>query len=146
MAQWRREIEEFVRHLVVEVEAAEAQGITTPGAIADHFNAKGLTTRKGRVWTSASVAKFLGSGGAKRYRSSGNAAPTMAPNGNPDKPSNAFDKAELRRISEITIGHYDREPEDYWHGTRNHDVSQNHDAFLDAIEGKPPYAIKHKVA
>ena len=40
MAQRRQQIEAFVRHLVVEVEAAEAAGITAPQAIADHFNAK----------------------------------------------------------------------------------------------------------
>ena len=48
---------------------------------------------------------------------------------------------ELRRLSEITIGHYDRVADDYWYGTRNHDVSQNHEAFLEAIEGKPPFDI-----
>ena len=48
---------------------------------------------------------------------------------------------ELRRLSEITIGHYDNVADDYWHGTRNHDVSQNYEAFLEAIEGKPPYDI-----
>ena len=62
-------------------------------------------------------------------------------NRNPGKPSNAFDKAQLRRISEITIGHYDRAAEDYWYGTRNHDVSQNYEALLEAIECEPPYAI-----
>ena len=72
MAQRRQEIETFVRHLVVEVEAAEAAGMTTPQAIADHFNAKGVTTRKGRRWTGATVAKFLSSPGAKRLRSGGN--------------------------------------------------------------------------
>ena len=65
----------------------------------------------------------------------------MKPKGNSDKPSNAFDEARLRRISEITIGHYDRTAEDYWDGTRNHDVSQNYEALLEAIEGDPPYAI-----
>lgn len=44
-------------------------------------------------------------------------------------------------ISEMTIEHYDRVAEEYWHGTRNHDVSQNYAAFLEAIEGKPPYKI-----
>ena len=34
MAQRRQEIEAFVRHLVVEVEAAEATGMTAPQAIA----------------------------------------------------------------------------------------------------------------
>ena len=48
---------------------------------------------------------------------------------------------ELRRLSEITIGHYDRVADDYWYGTRNHDVSQNYEAFLEAIEGKPPFDI-----
>ena len=48
---------------------------------------------------------------------------------------------ELRRLSEITIGHYDRVADDYWYGTRNHDVSQNYEAFLEAIEGRPPYDI-----
>ncbi|MEE8084993.1 MAG: recombinase-like helix-turn-helix domain-containing protein, partial [Alphaproteobacteria bacterium] len=69
MARRRQEIETFVRHLVVEVEAAEAAGMTAPQAIADYFNAKGVTTRKGRRWTGATVAKFLSSPGAKRYRS-----------------------------------------------------------------------------
>ncbi len=59
----------------------------------------------------------------------------------PDKPPNVLDKAQLRRISEITIGHYDRSAEDFWGGTRNHDVIQNYAALLDAIEGDAPYAI-----
>ena len=71
MVQRRQEIEAFVRHLVDEVEAAEAAGMIAPQAIADHFNAKGVTTRKGRRWTGMTVAKFLGSPGAKRYRSVG---------------------------------------------------------------------------
>ena len=69
MGQGRDEIEAFVRRLVTEVEAAEAAGMTAPQAIAEHFNAQGITTRKGRRWTGASLAKFLGSPGAKRYRS-----------------------------------------------------------------------------
>ncbi len=60
-----------MRHLVVEVEAAEAAGMTAPQAIAGYFNAKGITTRKGRRWTGATVAKFLSSSGAKRYRLGG---------------------------------------------------------------------------
>ena len=141
MAQRRQEIEAFVQHLVVEIEAAEAAGMTAPQAIADHFNAKGVTTRKGRRWTCATVAKFLGSPGAKRYRSAGKAGRTVKLKDNPDKPSNALDKAQLQRISDITIGHYDRSAEDYWNGIRNHDVNQNYEALLEAIEGEPPYAI-----
>jgi len=71
MEQRRQEIEAFMRHLIVEIEAAEAVGMTAPQAIADHFNAKGVTTRKGRRWTGATVAKFLSSPGARRYRSGG---------------------------------------------------------------------------
>ena len=71
MAQRRQEIEAFMRHLIVEIEAAEAAGMTAPQDIADLFNAKGVTTRKGRRWTGATVAKFLSSPGARRYRSGG---------------------------------------------------------------------------
>jgi len=141
MARRRQDIEAFVRHLVGEVEAAEAAGMTAPQAIADYFNAKGVTTRKGRRWTGATVAKFLSSPGAKRCGSGGKAGRGVKQKGHPDKPSKALDKAQLRRISEITIGHYDRAAEDYRDGTRNHDVSQNYAAFLGEIEGPPPYAI-----
>ncbi len=75
MARRRQEIEAFVRHLIVEVEAAEAAEMVAPQAIADHFNAKGVTTRKGRRWTGATVATCLSSPGAKRYRSGGKAGP-----------------------------------------------------------------------
>ncbi len=71
MVQRREEIEAFVRRLVAEVESAEAAGMTAPQAIAEHFNARGLTTRKGRRWSGATVAKFLSSPGARRYRSGG---------------------------------------------------------------------------
>ncbi|MCH8113731.1 MAG: hypothetical protein IH905_17565, partial [Proteobacteria bacterium] len=52
-----------------------------------------------------------------------------------------LDVEQLRQISEMTIGHYDRTAEAYWTGTRDHDVSQNRAALLDAIEGDPPYSI-----
>jgi len=44
-------------------------------------------------------------------------------------------------VSERTIAHYDRRPQAFWEGTRNHDVSQNYAALLDNIEGTPPYSI-----
>lgn len=71
MAQRKADIVAFVRRIVAEVEAAEAAGMKTPQAIAGHFNASGLTTRKGRPWNAATVAKFLASRGAKRYRTVG---------------------------------------------------------------------------
>src|SRR5258708_438071 len=52
-----------------------------------------------------------------------------------------YDAEQLRRISEVTIAHYDRLAEAYWRGTRDHDVSQNYAALLDAIEGDPPFSI-----
>jgi SAM-dependent methyltransferase len=48
---------------------------------------------------------------------------------------------DLRPLSARTIGHYDRSAEAFWQGTRDHDVSQNIAALLDAIEGTPPFAI-----
>ena len=51
------------------------------------------------------------------------------------------DPAELRRAAEATIAHYDRGAQSFWEGTRDHDVSQNYAALLEAIEGEPPYAI-----
>ena len=46
-----------------------------------------------------------------------------------------------RRLMDTTIAHYDRSARDFWEGTRDHDVSQNTRALLEAIEGDPPYAI-----
>jgi SAM-dependent methyltransferase len=46
-----------------------------------------------------------------------------------------------RRVAAATIAHYDRQATAFWQGTRDHDVSQNHAALLDAIEGDAPYSI-----
>ena len=51
------------------------------------------------------------------------------------------DAAALRRISDTTIAYYDRSAQTYRDGTRDHDVSKNTAALLDAIEGDPPYSI-----
>ena len=48
---------------------------------------------------------------------------------------------ELDAIISRTIGHYDDSAESFWEGTRDHDVSQNYAALLDAIEGAPPFSI-----
>ena len=52
-----------------------------------------------------------------------------------------YNAEQLRRISEVTIAHYDRLAEAYWDGTRDHDVNQNYAALLDAMEGDSPYSI-----
>ena len=48
---------------------------------------------------------------------------------------------DLRRISQVTLGHSDRTADRFWEGTRDHDVSQNVSALLDALLGEPPFAI-----
>jgi SAM-dependent methyltransferase len=58
-----------------------------------------------------------------------------------DKDGGAADEARQRRAMEITLAEYDSAPDLYWQGTRDHDVSQNISALLDAIEGEPPFAI-----
>ena len=52
------------------------------------------------------------------------------------------DVEQSRRMSEMTIAYYDRMAETYWDGTRDHDVSQNYTALLDAIETDPPYSMQ----
>jgi len=49
--------------------------------------------------------------------------------------------ADLKKISALTLEHYDQGAEDFWHGTRPHDVSQNIAALLQPIEGAPPFTI-----
>ncbi|PCI26484.1 MAG: SAM-dependent methyltransferase [SAR324 cluster bacterium] len=39
---------------------------------------------------------------------------------------------DLNAIERITIGHYDVNAEDFWEGTKDHDVTQNINAFLSA--------------
>jgi SAM-dependent methyltransferase len=48
---------------------------------------------------------------------------------------------DLKRITGGTLEHYEKRAEDFWLGTREHDVSQNIAAFLRHIEGKPPFAL-----
>jgi len=48
---------------------------------------------------------------------------------------------DLGKIADLTLEHYNRRAEDFREGTRDHDVSQNIEALLRAIEGDPPFAI-----
>jgi SAM-dependent methyltransferase len=45
------------------------------------------------------------------------------------------------KISRRTLEHYDSRAEDFWQGTRDHDVSQNMAALLKHIEGALPFTI-----
>jgi len=48
---------------------------------------------------------------------------------------------DLELISRGTLADYEQRAEDFWAGTREHDVSQNIEALLAAIEGEPPFVI-----
>ena len=48
---------------------------------------------------------------------------------------------ELRRVSAETLDHYGRAADEFWEGTRHHDVSQNRAALLSHIEGAAPFAL-----
>ena len=48
---------------------------------------------------------------------------------------------QAHEVTAITIAEYDRMAEAYRRGTADHDVSQNIDALLGAIEGKRPHVI-----
>jgi SAM-dependent methyltransferase len=47
----------------------------------------------------------------------------------------------LAQISSATLKHYDDRAEDFWQGTRDHDVTQNIDALLRHIRATPPFRI-----
>jgi SAM-dependent methyltransferase len=59
----------------------------------------------------------------------------------PDRPSERPAGRRWKPQMDSTIAHYDRAAERFWAGTRDHDVSQNIRALLEAIEGAPPFAI-----
>jgi SAM-dependent methyltransferase len=44
-------------------------------------------------------------------------------------------------IAELTLDYYNRHAEEFWEGTRDHDVSQNLAALLQAIAAPPPFTI-----
>jgi SAM-dependent methyltransferase len=50
-------------------------------------------------------------------------------------------RQELDRITARTLAHYNERAQDYWLGTRDHDVSQNVAALLRHVEGPPPFTL-----
>lgn len=50
-------------------------------------------------------------------------------------------KEEIVNASKVTVGHYDQQAEIFWRDTRDHDVSQNIEALMQAIVGVPPLRI-----
>jgi SAM-dependent methyltransferase len=53
----------------------------------------------------------------------------------------ALRSSESAHVSARTLAHYNRHAESFWEGTRDHDVSQNRDALLAELKGKPPFRI-----
>src|SRR5687767_4484017 len=48
---------------------------------------------------------------------------------------------DLQKIANLTLGHYNQRSEDFWEGTRDHDVRQNIAAMLQYIAGGPRFTI-----
>ena len=53
----------------------------------------------------------------------------------------ARDADDRRDAAQVTLGHYDRHAEQFWAGTKDHDVSQNVGALLRHLEAPGPFAI-----
>jgi len=48
---------------------------------------------------------------------------------------------DLATITDFTLSDYNEHAEDFWEGTRDHNVNQNITALLQSIEGEPPHTI-----
>jgi hypothetical protein len=48
--------------------------------------------------------------------------------------------SELKQIVEFTPAQYERGADDFWEGTRDHNVGQNIAALLQYIYGEPPFS------
>lgn len=49
--------------------------------------------------------------------------------------------SELSEITRATLEHYDSRAEEFWRGTRGHDVRQNIESLLKHLQGTPPWTI-----
>jgi SAM-dependent methyltransferase len=49
--------------------------------------------------------------------------------------------ADIENISRVTLAHYEELADDFWEGTRDHDVSANVTALLQHIEATPPFTV-----
>ena len=48
---------------------------------------------------------------------------------------------DLEKITGLTLKHYNQRVEDFWQGTRDHDVSQNIEVLLRYVQAEPPFTI-----
>ena len=51
---------------------------------------------------------------------------------------------DLENIAHLTLEHYNQHAEEFWEGTRNHDVNQNIAALLQYIESEPPFILQRR--
>ena len=49
------------------------------------------------------------------------------------KETKRLDQVELDQVENVTLGHYDQNALSFWQGTKDHDVSQNINALLEAL-------------
>jgi len=139
--QKKKDIESFARQLVIAVEAAEADGLTSFRTIANHLNINGITISGEKSWTDKTLANFLNSPDAKRHRLELQTEQAVSLKYFHNDTNKSLTSEQLQKISKTTIGHYNQAAEDFRDGTNDHDVSQNYDALLGAIEPPPPYTI-----
>jgi SAM-dependent methyltransferase len=64
-----------------------------------------------------------------------------APPASPERQPMKLKPHDVEQISATTLAHYNERAEEFWQGTRDHDVSQNIAALLRHIEATPPFAI-----
>jgi SAM-dependent methyltransferase len=57
------------------------------------------------------------------------------------RPRRLRNPQDLERIAHLTLEHYNQHAEEFWQGTRDHDVSQNIAALLQYIQNEPPFKI-----
>ena len=48
---------------------------------------------------------------------------------------------DLKKVTDLTLDHYNERAASFWTSTRDHDVNQNINALLQCIEGQPPFTI-----
>jgi SAM-dependent methyltransferase len=48
---------------------------------------------------------------------------------------------DIAQIAQRTLGHYEARAQEFWEGTRDHDVSQNINALLTNIQATKPYTL-----
>ena len=53
----------------------------------------------------------------------------------------SLNSQDLEKITDLTLDHYKARAEDFWEGTRDHNVNQNIVALLQCIKGEPPFTI-----